>query len=242
MSAEKNIPASVIARLPRYHRYLRELICTDVRRISSLELSRIMRVTPSQIRQDLGYFGGFGQQGYGYNVKYVYTKICDILGVTGGFTAVIIGIGNLGRALADDKIFEKHGVELIGLFDCDKEIIGSDVAGFEVYDIACISEFCKKRSVDIAVLTVPRTACVSVAAMIAELGVKGIWNFTGEELISGKNLPDCSIALQNVYLGDSFLSLCFDVKKQKESDVLDDKNGKEELRRSGAEGIESDEA
>ena len=148
------VPAAVIKRLPRYHRFLGELLREGRGRISSAELSKIMGVTASQIRQDLNCFGGFGQQGYGYNIEYLYGKISELLGVNEAYRAVIVGAGNLGKALAASHMFERRGVKKLALFDVDKSIIGTKIYGLPVYSIDDLHDFCTENSVDIGVLTV----------------------------------------------------------------------------------------
>ena len=182
LSGETKVSNATIKRLPRYFRYLRELRQNNIFRISSLELSKMMNVTASQIRQDLNCFGGFGQQGYGYNVDYLYRNISEILGVTGSYNAVIIGAGNLGRALAQSPIFEKRGVNLIAIFDSSAAAIGSRVGDFTILDVKTLEDFCSRNHIDIAVLTVPRDAAKATAERLKSAGIRGIWNFTNVEL------------------------------------------------------------
>ena len=206
------VSTAVIKRLPRYHRYLGDLIAEGRLRISSAELSKIMNVTASQIRQDLNCFGGFGQQGYGYNIKYLYSKISELLGVTQGFKAVIVGAGNLGRALAATHMFERRGVDRIALFDVNEEIIGTEIYGIKVYHTDELYEFCQRHKVDIGVLTVPKDAAYHVARTLASAGVRGIWNFANMEL----SLEDKSVIVENIHLGDSLMTLCYEIKDAKE--------------------------
>lgn len=205
------VPSAVIKRLPRYHRYLGDLLSDGRLRISSAELSRIMGVTASQIRQDLNCFGGFGQQGYGYNIKYLYGKISELLGVTEGYKAVIIGAGNLGRALAATRMFGRRGVSRIALFDVDESIIGTEIYGIPVHSVTELYDFCRKESVDIGVLTVPKDAAESIANTLALAGVRGIWNFANMEL----KLSDESVIVENIHLGDSLMTLCYELKSRK---------------------------
>ena len=207
--AKPTVSAAVIKRLPRYHRYLGDLLRDGRFRISSAELSRMMNVTASQIRQDLNCFGGFGQQGYGYNVKYLYGKISELLGVTKGYNAVIVGAGNLGKALAATHMFERRGVNRLALFDSNPEIIGSEVYGLPVYSVETLGEFCREHSVSIGVLTVPKEAAYDVAVVMAESGVVGIWNFAKMEL----KLPEHEeVIVENIHLGDSLMTLCYEIK------------------------------
>ena len=211
LNAEKpTVPAAVIKRLPRYHRYLGDLLLDGRLRISSAELSKIMNVTASQIRQDLNCFGGFGQQGYGYNIKYLHGKISELLGVTQGYTAVIAGAGNLGRALASTRMFGRRGVTRLALFDIDERIVGTEIYGIKVYHIDELYDFCQKENVDIGVLTVPKDAAYKVAMTMARAGVKGIWNFANTEIEI-----DCdSVVVENIHLGDSLMRLCYEIKSR----------------------------
>jgi redox-sensing transcriptional repressor len=213
-----DVSPAVIKRLPRYHRYLGELLREGRLRISSAELARIMDVTASQIRQDLNCFGGFGQQGYGYNIKYLYAKISELLGVTQGYTAVICGAGNLGRALASTRMFGRRGVERLALFDVDERIIGTEIYGIKVYHIDELYDFCLKNKVDIGVLTVPKDAAHMVAKTLVSAGVRGIWNFANMEL----SMEDQSVVVENIHLGDSLMTLCYEVKNNKEKADLKD--------------------
>ena len=211
---------AVIKRLPRYHRYLGDLIAEGRLRISSAELSKIMNVTASQIRQDLNCFGGFGQQGYGYNIKYLYGKISELLGVTQGFKAVIVGAGNLGRALAATHMFERRGVDRIALFDVDEKLVGTEICGIKVYHTDELFEFCRSQKIDIGVLTVPKDAAYHVARTMASAGVKGIWNFANMEL----SLEDKSAIVENMHMGDSLMTLCYEIKNAKEKAEDEDEN------------------
>ena len=195
---------SVIKRLPRYFRYLRILMRNGISRISSGELSKMMNVTASQIRQDLNCFGGFGQQGYGYNVEYLYAKICDLLGVGAGLCSVIIGAGNLGRAIVRSNMFDKRGVEIIGMFDINPILVNQKIEHVEVYSLDSLDDFCRNNKVDFAVLTLPKENAQEIAARLVGLGVKGFWNFTGQELELGEDA-----VVENVHLGDSLMTLCY---------------------------------
>ena len=217
---EKNpVSIAVIRRLPRYHRYLGDLLKEGKLRISSAELSRIMGVTASQIRQDFNCFGGFGQQGYGYNVKYLHSKIGELLGMKEGYLAVIVGIGNLGRALATTHMFERRGVKIVALFDNNPELIGTDFGGYTVRDVATLGEYCKSNKISIGVLTVPKASAYDCALVMADAGVRGIWNFANMEL----TLSDKNVVVQNVHMGDSLMTLCFDMKMGVEKGILDDR-------------------
>ncbi len=204
------VPPAVIKRLPRYHRCLTDLIREGRMRISSKDLSEIMEVTASQIRQDLNCFGGFGQQGYGYNVKYLHAKISELLGVTDGYSAVIVGAGNLGRALAATHMFERRGVRRLALFDVNPEIIGTEICGLPVLSVDDIDSFVRNNAVDIGVLTVPKEAAYGVAVRMADAGVRGFWNFANMEL----KLDNPDILVENVHMGDSLMTLCYAIKNK----------------------------
>ncbi|MBQ8208906.1 MAG: redox-sensing transcriptional repressor Rex [Clostridia bacterium] len=206
------VSPAVIKRLPRYFRYLRELIRNGKMRISSGELSKIMNVTASQIRQDLNCFGGFGQQGYGYNVKYLYAKISEILGVNCNFRAIIVGAGNLGRALVRNPMFTKRGVSTVAMFDIDENLIGGTVAGVTVHSMDELENFCKENSIDIAVLTLPKECAQDTTEKLVRAGVCGIWNFTGKELEMNRE----DIKVVNVHLGDSLMTLCYELNLRRE--------------------------
>ena len=206
------VSGAVIKRLPRYFRYLRVLIREGKARISSNELAARMRVTASQIRQDLNCFGGFGQQGYGYNVNYLYAKISEILGVAEGYRAVIIGAGNLGRALVQSSMFENRGVDIIAMFDVNRELFGREVEGIRIYSMDELERFCDENVVDIAVLTLPRDAAPAVVKRLSAIGIPGAWNFTSSQLrdVAG------DMTVESVHLGDSLMVLCYELaEKQK---------------------------
>ena len=208
------VSPAVIRRLPRYFRYLRELIRQGKMRISSGEFSAMMHVTASQIRQDLNCFGGFGQQGYGYNVNYLYARICELLGVGAGITAVIIGAGDLGRALVRAPMFEKRGVDIIAMFDVDQALIGRVVGGVTIRDMQTLESFFREVPVDMAVLTLPKENVTEVADRLVECGVRGLWNFTGKEL----SLKDPSVVVENVHLGDSLMILNYQMCQRNDSE------------------------
>ena len=201
------VSPAVIRRLPRYYRYLRELIRNGESRISSGELSKMMQVTASQIRQDLNCFGGFGQQGYGYNVNYLFTKISEILGVGEGYRGVIIGAGNLGKALVRNRMFERRGVDIVAMFDIDQNVIGKEYGGARVLDMEELKSFCERTPVDIAVLTLPKSAADDTIPLLEDAGIRGIWNFTGKEL----KFSDDTVC-EDVYLGDSLMTLCYELR------------------------------
>lgn len=213
------VSPAVIRRLPRYFRYLRELLREGKTRISSSELSARMQVTASQIRQDLNCFGGFGQQGYGYNVSYLYSKISDLLGVSMGLQAIIVGAGDLGRALVRSTMFEKRGLDIIALFDIDPNLVGKEFGGVKVYHMNELEDFCKNHTVDMAVLTLPKEKVEDETERLVMLGVEGFWNFTGMELA---HLPNSAV-VENVHLGDSLMSLNYELCRRKSEKTKKDK-------------------
>lgn len=207
------LPKQVKGRLPRYYRYLKELLEKHIYRISSGKLAKLMGLTASQIRQDLNCFGVFGQQGYGYNVKYLFTQISEILGVNEKFNAVIIGAGNLGRAMAGSNLFLSRGVDLIGVFDCDPALIGKSIARYTIYDVEKLEAFCEANRVDIAVLTLTSSEAAAMTERLYPLGVRGIWNFTNVELAAKEG-----VSMNNVYLGDDLMQLCLDMRSQRQNE------------------------
>ena len=212
VETKENVSSAVIRRLPRYHRCLGDLLRAGKLRISSRELAEIMDVTASQIRQDLNCFGGFGQQGYGYNIKFLYNKISELLGVNEGFNAVIIGAGKLGRALAATHMFERRGVNRLAMFDVDPSVIGTKIYDVPVYSVEELGSFCREHNVHIGVLTVPKEAAYAVTDIIVEAGVKGIWNFANMEL----KLDNPNVIVENIHLGDSLMALCYEIKTSNE--------------------------
>ncbi len=211
----EEVSLAVIRRLPRYHRYLGELLRENHLRISSAELSALMGVTASQIRQDLNCFGGFGQQGYGYNVKYLHGKISELLGVNQGFNAIVVGAGNLGRALVSSHMFERRGVNRLAMFDVDERLIGTQVAGIPVLSIDGMESYCRDNKISIGVLTTPREEAYKMARRLAEAGVMGLWNFSNMEL----KLPDFpEVTIQNIHLGDSLMTLCYQMASKKKTE------------------------
>lgn len=213
---EKQISKAVISRLPRYYRYLGELMEDGVERISSNELSQRMHVTASQIRQDLNNFGGFGQQGYGYNVKFLYTEIAKILGIDRQHNLIIIGAGNLGQAIANYANFEKRGFVIKGMFDINPRLIGLVVRGIEIRGVEDLEQFIIENEVQMAALTIPKTKAPEIADRLIRAGVKGIWNFAHVDL----NVPE-DVVVENVHLSESLMRLCYRV-----CSLQDGKSGK----------------
>ncbi len=198
----KKISKMVIRRLPRYYRYLSDLKAEGVDRISSTELSRRLKITASQIRQDLNCFGGFGQQGYGYNVAQLHAAIGDILGLSAQYKMIIIGAGNLGHALANYAGFARRGFRITAMFDVDPEIVGTRVHDITVLHIDELDAFCKEEKPEIAVLTLTKTAAPEIAEKLASLGIRGIWNFSYMELVAPPG-----VVVENVHLSDSLMTL-----------------------------------
>ena len=215
----RGISQAVIRRLPRYYRYLGELLENGVERISSNDLSKRMKVTASQIRQDLNNFGGFGQQGYGYNVKYLYTEIGKILGLEEDHKIIIIGAGNLGQAIANYAAFEKRGFILTGIFDVNPRLEGVAIRGVPIRMMDELKSFVQKNDVEIAVLTIPKEKAIEVANMLVENGVRAIWNFAHTDL----NLPD-NIIVENVHLSESLMQLSYNISRYNEDQRKKGKN------------------
>lgn len=209
---EKGISQAVIGRLPRYFRYLGELKDEGVERISSQELSEIMKVTASQIRQDFNNFGGFGQQGYGYNVEYLYMEIGKILGLDKKHHLVLIGAGNLGQAIANYMNFERRGFLISGIFDVNAALIGKKVRDIEVRPMEELEDFIREHDIDIGVLTIPKNAAVDVANRLVKCGVKAMWNFAHVDL----NVPE-DVLVENVHLSDSLMKLSYNINRYETS-------------------------
>ncbi len=209
---EKDISQAVISRLPRYFRYLGELKDEGTERVSSQELSDIMQVTASQIRQDLNNFGGFGQQGYGYNVEFLYEEIGKILGLDQKHNLIIIGAGNLVQALVNYVDFERRGFLFKGVFDVNPALYGKKIRGIEVQCMDHMGQFVRENNIDIAVLTVPKTEAAEIAERLISYGIKGIWNFAHVDL----KVPE-GIQVENVHLSDSLMKLSYNINRfQKE--------------------------
>ncbi len=204
-----NISQAVIKRLPRYYRYLGELADEGVDRISSRELSELMHVTASQIRQDLNHFGGFGQQGYGYNVVNLYEEIGKILGLDKNHKLVVIGAGHLGQALSNYVNFERRGFHILGIFDKNPELVGMKIRGVAVSPMEELEDFIKSREIDIAVLTIPKTSALAVAETLVKYNIKAIWNFAHVDL----PVPD-DVIVENVHLSESLMRLSYNLSRR----------------------------
>lgn len=201
---KKKISMAVVRRLPKYQRYLKELMGNDVDRISSKELSEKIGFTASQIRQDLNCFGDFGQQGYGYNVKDLYNKICEILGLNREYNTIIIGAGNIGQAVANYMNFDKLGFKLTGIFDINPKLIGLKIRDIEIMDTDYLDKFLKESKVDIAILCVPQNSAQRITNVLIDGGVQGIWNFAPVDLV----VPE-TIIVENVHLSESLLTISY---------------------------------
>ena len=210
---EIEISQAVIRRMPRYYRYLGELLEDGVERISSNDLSKRMNVTASQIRQDLNNFGGFGQQGYGYNVKFLYEEIGKILGLNQKHNIIVIGAGNLGQALANYVKFEKLGFVITALFDVNPALEGVTVRGIKIHMLDELEDYCKDHVVDIAALTMPKEKADAIANRLVNLGIQAIWNFAHVDL----DLIDKDVVVENVHLSDSLMQLSYNIVKNKQN-------------------------
>ncbi len=210
--ARKEISQAVISRLPRYFRYLGELKARGIDRVSSQELSDIMKVTASQIRQDFNNFGGFGQQGYGYNVEYLYDEIGKILGLGKEHTLIIIGAGHLGQALSGYNNFFNRGFIFKGAFDLNEELHGKKIRDIEIRPIEEIEQFVRENKIEIAVLTIPKDQAVLMADKLVKCGIKAIWNFAHVDL----DLPE-NVQVENVHLSDSLMKLSYSIERYEKS-------------------------
>lgn len=203
----REVSQAVIGRLPRYYRYLGELMEAGVERISSNELSELMGATSSQIRQDLNHFGGFGQQGYGYHVENLYKEIGRLLGLENEHKLIVIGAGNLGQALANYGNFQKRGFNICAMFDKNPKLIGTKTQrGIPIYDIETLQDYLKNNKIDIVVMTIPKTESVDVAETLRGTGVRGIWNFSHTDLDMGEEM-----VVENVHLSESLMKLSYNL-------------------------------
>ena len=208
---QRKISRAVISRLPRYYRYLGDLLVAGVERISSNDLSKKMQVTASQIRQDLNNFGGFGQQGYGYNVKYLYTEIGKILGLDKDHNFIIIGAGNLGQALANYASFERNGFILKSLFDVNPRLEGVTIRGIPVRMLDELEGYLQENDIEIAALTLPKSKAEEVADVLVANGIKAIWNFAHTDLTLPKD-----VIVESVHLADSLMKLSYNISQHNE--------------------------
>lgn len=202
---KENISDAVIRRLPRYYRQLTDLYNRGIIRTSSHALGLEMNITASQIRQDFSCFGEFGQQGYGYNVEELRSEIGHILGVDSNHHLIMIGVGNLGRALLNNFPFDQTGFSVDASFDISPAVIGSSINGVPVYAMEDIDAYLHSHSVDVVVLTIPQAIAQDTANHLMEQGIKGFWNFTNMELTS----TDPHVKFENIHFADSLLTLSY---------------------------------
>ncbi len=210
MDKKKNISMAVIKRLAKYHRYLNELMKNDVDRISSKELGEKIGFTASQIRQDLNCFGDFGQQGYGYNIRELYNQISNILGINRTYNAVIVGAGNIGQAIANYR-FDRLGINLLGIFDANKDIIGQKIKDVEIKDVENLEQHLNNNHIDIGIICVPRSNSQKVCDVMVKCNIKGIWNFAPVDLL----VPE-DVTVENVHLSESLMTLIYLLHTEKE--------------------------
>ncbi|MBC5640007.1 MULTISPECIES: redox-sensing transcriptional repressor Rex [Clostridia] len=208
MEKKKNVSMAVIKRMPKYYRYLGELVKNDVDRISSKELGEKIGFTASQIRQDLNNFGDFGQQGYGYNVKELHNQIGTILGVGKEYNAVLIGAGNIGQAIANYSRFTDIGLGITAIFDANPKLVGMRIRDVEIKDIDELKEYLEENTIDMGILCVPRINAQKVCDVLVNGGVKGIWNFAPIDL----HVPE-TVKVENVHLSESLLTLVYQMNK-----------------------------
>ncbi len=213
MRIDHQIPKTVIARLPRYYRFLGMLLDEGFERISSGELSQRMGLTASQIRQDLNHFGGFGQQGYGYNVEQLRQSIGEIIGISNNYKVILVGAGNLGKAIAQHLNFQKRGFELIGIFDSNKNLEGKKINDFEITHFDKIYDFCEKHNPTTAILCIPTDAGKAVTKVLYDCGIRSYWNFSHYSITD--DYPDA--VTENVHLNDSLMTLCFNITNREDS-------------------------
>lgn len=211
MERFSNISMAVVRRLPKYYRHLGEIRKRDIKRVSSQELSKITGFTASQIRQDLNCFGGFGQQGYGYNVDDLYQEIGNILGLNKLYKTVVVGAGNLGQAIVNYSFFEKSGFITKGIFDINPKIIGLSIREIKVHDVEQLEDFIRDNGIDIGIICTPKNQCQKVAETLSNGGVKAIWNFAPSDI----KVPD-EILVENVHLSESLFTLSYLLNEKEE--------------------------
>ncbi len=204
MNKNKKVSMAVIRRLPKYYRYLSELKSKDIRRISSYELSKLTGFTASQIRQDFNNFGGFGQQGYGYNIEELHKQLGSIIGIDRQHDGIIIGAGNLGQSIANYKDFDQAGLNIVGIFEKNPRLVGFKIRDINIYDLYDLEDFCKERNIEIAVITTPKEDAQEVADRVIANGIKSIWNFAPVDL----KTPD-DVVVESIHLSESLLALVF---------------------------------
>lgn len=214
MERFSNISMAVVRRLPKYYRYLEELLNNDIKRVSSQELSKITGFTASQIRQDLNCFGGFGQQGYGYNAEELHKEIGKILGLDRLYKTVIVGAGNLGHAIANYSSFEKSGFKTLGIFDVNERVIGQRLNGVEIMHNDKLADFVKDNEITIGIICTPKAFSQDAADLLVKGGVNGIWNFAPTDL----KVPD-NVIVENVNLSESLFTISYLLKEREEANL-----------------------
>ncbi len=212
MERFSNISMAVVRRLPKYFRYLGDLLSNEIRRVSSQELSKITGFTASQIRQDLNCFGGFGQQGYGYNVEELYNEIGKILGLDRTYKTVIVGAGNVGQAIANYTSFQKSGFKLHGIFDVNPKVIGLSINDVTVMDVDDLEKFIKQNDIEIGIICTPKAHSQKIADLMVDAGIKGMWNFAPVDL----KVPD-NVIVENVHLSESLFTISYLLKEREET-------------------------
>ncbi len=210
---DKKISIAVIRRLPRYYRYLHDLMEAGITKVSSKELGKRMDLTASQVRQDFNYFGGFGQQGYGYNVENLFREIGDILGISEAYNVVMVGAGNMGQAVVKYSNFKQRGYNVSAIFDVNPDVVGKEIAGIPVYHTDDLVEYIKNNKTDIVTLTVPAKIGKEIVDKIGGLGIKGIWNFSYADL--HEEAQKYNIIVENVHLSDSLMILGYRLQHEK---------------------------
>jgi len=211
---KQKVSSAVIRRLPRYFRHLNDLLQTGTVRISSSALGKSMGLTASQIRQDLSCFGEFGQQGYGYNVEKLQGEIAEILGMNRNHNAVILGAGNLGRALIENFKFSSNGFQLLAAFDVQERTVGTQIAGVPVYHADTLEAFLAEHPVNVGLLTVPKSAAQCMGERLVAAGVRGIWNFTNYEVA----FPGSDVVVESVHFSDSLLALSYMISQREDEE------------------------
>lgn len=208
---KKYISQAVINRIPKYYRYVNEMIDSGITKISSKALAETMGLTASQIRQDLNCFGGFGQQGYGYNVESLRDELESILGLDKEKTAVIVGVGNMGKALTQNFHFQRSGVKLVAGFDLNEGEMKTQNGIIKIFNVDALGQYVKENAVDIAIITLPKELATKTAEILEQAGIKGIWNFTSSDL----HLSGVSVPVENVHFSDSIRKLSYKMEVTK---------------------------
>jgi len=209
---DNRISDAVIHRLPRYYRYLSELETAGIERISSSRMSHEMNLNASQIRRDLNCFGGFGQQGYGYQVSRLKQEIMRILGIGSSYRAVIVGVGNIGQALLKYRHFAEEGYHIMAVFDSDPQLIGREVGNMPIRSMNELAGFVKENKVDIGIIAVPKAYAQKTADELVSLGVRGIWNFAPVDVQVRRG-----VSVENVHLSDSLYILSYHMRDKSEN-------------------------